>query len=147
MSDKSGKVSKKKYYLMEFLKIISAILPLLILVVIRHEKYIYSAWSAVRFSVGGIIALVVIVLTLLEKLHIKGLGWSLIGLALTWFLEKLIVDIQWIFLCFFVGMLLSTVFGICAANEKEKFTIEKTAETTAKQMETVIKKYHGSGRV
>ena len=147
MSDKSGKVSKKKYYLMEFLKVVSAILPLLILVTVRHERYIYSTWSAVRFSIGGIIALVVMVLTLLGRLHIKGLGLALIGLALTWFLEKLIVDIQWIFLCLFVGMLFSTIFGICAANEQEKFTIEKTAETTAKQMETVIKKYHKNGRV
>lgn len=143
----SDKVTKKKYWTLKILQIIFAVLPLVILVVIRRDKYIYSVASAIRFSMGGVLALLVIVFTLLNVLHVKGLGWAVICLALSYLLEGLIVDIQWIFLCLALGLFISKILGMYAAGEKEKYTINKSAETTAKQMEKVVAKYHGSGRV
>ncbi|MBQ9113912.1 MAG: hypothetical protein IJY05_03210 [Clostridia bacterium] len=143
----SDKVTKKKYWTLKILQIVFAVLPLIILVLIRKEKYIYSVSSAIRFSLGGVLALIVIVCTLLNVLHVKGLGWAVICLALSYLLENLIADIQWIFLCLTVGLFISKILGLYAVEEKEKFIINKSAETTAKQMEKVVKKYHGSGRV
>ena len=143
----ADKVTKKKYWTLKILQIVFAVLPLIILVAIRHERYIYSKVSAIKFSFGGLLALATIVFTLLGVLHLKGLGWAIIALALSWFLNSLIVDIQWIFLCLVIGLFISKILGLYAGEEKEKFVINKSAETTAKQMEKVVEKYHGSGRV
>ena len=143
-----GKVSRAKLIWLKILDIFVTILPLIVLVIIRHEEYIYSVGSAVGFSVGAIIAIVVIVLTVLDKLHLKGLGFAAVGLALCYFLRNVLNDIEWIFLCMLIGQIASKVVKYFIKREEENVTIEKTARETSKQVKAVMKDiFIGSGRV
>ena len=94
VKEKESKISSKKVWGLRTLDFFLTILPLVILVIVRHEKYIYSKTSAIGFSAGAVIAVVVIVLTIFKKLHLSGLAFSIIGLALCYFLRNLINDIE-----------------------------------------------------
>ena len=145
MGDKT--TSKRRYYLLNLLKGVAVILPLLILVTIRHERYVYSKSSAWGLTLGGILAVFVIMLCSFNALHLKGMGWSIILLLLSWFLENLLVDIQWILLCFMIGQVLSKMIGFFACEEKERVLIERGAAASSRRNEETYKKYHGNGRV
>ena len=145
MRDK--KVSKRKYYLLNFLKGLSLILPLLLLVVFRFDHYVYSKKSAICLSIGGLVTVFVIMLSAFKALCLKGFGWTIILLVLSWFLQDLIVDIQWILLCLAIGQVTSKIIGFFAEEENERVTIERGAEANARRNEEVYKKYHANGRV
>lgn len=137
------KVSKKRYLLFKALEVVLAILPLVGLVLIRHEKYIYSVGSAIELSAGAVIALVIIVGTFFKKLHLSGIAWSIMLLIMSWFLRALIDDLIVILLCLTIGLIASKIAGYFAGEEKERVTIERNAKETAKALQAM----QGSGRV
>ena len=139
--------SKGTYYFLKTLEVILSVLPLLILIIVRHEKYIYSTASAITISIGGVIAIVVIVLCILNQLHLGGLGWSIILFVLSWFLKNLLDDLQLILLCFMIGQVASKIVSIFSANENERVTTARTAKATAEQTAELIKTLQESGRV
>ena len=141
------KISKSKYYLLSFFKGVSLILPLLLLVIFRFDHYIYSKKSVICLSIGGFTTAFVIMLTAFNVLHLKGFGWTILLFVLSWFLQDLIVDIQWILLCLALGQVASKIIDFFAQEEKERVLIERGAEANARRNEEVYKKYHGSGRV
>ena len=143
----ADKTSKKRYWIFKILEIVFSVLPLLILVLIRHEKYIYSSTSAWEFSAGAIIALIVIVGTIFKKLHLNGIAWSIIFLVLSWFLRTLIDDLQLILLCLTIGLIVSKVCGFFAGEEEERVRVERSAKRNAEYTKAAIKEYHESGRV
>lgn len=145
----SDKVSSKKVWLLKTLDIVVTILPLIILVLIRHDKYIYSRGSAVGFSIGAVIAVAVIVLTVLDKLHLKALGASAVGIVLCYFLRNVLNDVEWILVCVFIGQLGSRIVNAFLSAERERVTIEKNARATSKQMKSVMQNiiFNGNGRV
>ena len=141
------KVSKGKYWILKSLEIITVLLPLIILVAIRHDRYVYSKSSAQGLTVGGIMAVTVIVLTALGKLHLRGLGWSILLLVMAYFLKNILDDLLLILLCVVIGQVLSRIFQHLAKNEEERVMLEKSACASAMHTEEIIKKYHKSGRV
>lgn len=144
----SDKVSSKKVWLLKTLDIVVTILPLVILVLIRHENYIYSKGSAVGFSVGAIIAVSVIVLTILDKLHLKALGVSAVGILLCYFLQNVLNDIEWILVCVLIGQIASRIVNAFLAVEKERVSIEKNAQATSRQVGSIVQNIlNGNGRV
>lgn len=147
VKEKEPKISSKKVWILRTLDFFLTILPLVILVIVRHEKYIYSKSSAIGFSAGAVIAFFVIVLTIFKKLHLSGLAFSIIGLALCYFLRNLINDIEWIFLCLLIGQVSSKIVGIFIRKEEESLTVKKTAKETSKQVAMVMQTFIGNGRV
>lgn len=144
----SDKVSSKKVLLLKTLDIVVTILPLVILVLIRHENYIYSKGSAVGFSVGAIIAVSVIVLTILDKLHLKALGVSAVGILLCYFLQNVLNDIEWILVCGLIGQIASRIVNAFLTVEKERVSIEKNAQATSRQVGSIVQNIlNGNGRV
>lgn len=142
----ANNTSKKRYWLLKSLELIATILPLCILIAIRHEKYIYSKNSAIAFSVGFFLAVFVIVLCVFEKLHLKGLGWSIVLFSISMFLENILDDIQWILLCFMMGQVTSKIIGLFAKGEDERVAIERSAKASAEKMAEAIGSYL-NGRV
>ena len=144
----SDKVSTKKVWILKTLDILVTILPLVVLVLIRHEKYIYSKGSAVGFSVGALIAVAVIILSILDKLHLKALGASVVGILLCYFLRNVLNDIEWILICVLIGQIASRIVNAILASEQERVSIEKNAKATSKQMASVMQSmFNGNGRV
>ena len=141
------RISKKKYWLLKTLEIVLAVLPLAVLVLIRHEKYIYSDTSAWELSAGAIITLVLIVGVIMKKLHLSGVAWSIMFFVLSWFLRALIDDLQLILLCLTVGLIASKIVGFFAGEENERVKVERTAKRNAEYTKAAIKEYHESGRV
>ena len=138
-----AKVSKKKYFLFKMLEIVLAILPLVGLVLVRHEKYIYSVGSAIELSAGAVIALVIIVGTFFKKLHLNGIAWSIMLLIMSWFLRALIDDLIVILLCLTIGLIASKIAGYFAEEESERVKMERGAIKTAE----VLQSMQNSGRV
>ena len=143
----ADKISKKKYYLLKFLEGFLMVLPLLILVAVRHEKYIYSTGSAISVSIGGVLIIILVACSILGALHLKGLGWSIALFVTCWFLKTLLDDVLLILLCFAIGQVMATILRFMAGNEKERVSMERNAAATAKQTERIVKKYIGNGRV
>lgn len=141
------KISCKKIWGLKFFDLIATIAPLVILIAIRHENYIYSKSSAIGFSVGAVIAFLVIVLIVFKKLHLGGLAFSAIGLILCYFLRNLINDLEWIFLCLFIGQAISKIIGFFIHREEENVKVKKTAKETSNQVKTLLETFIGSGRV
>ena len=144
----ADKVSSKKIWILKTLDIIVTILPLMVLVLIRHDKYIYSKGSAVGFSIGAVIAFVVVVLTILDKLHLKALGASVVGIALCYFLQNVLNDIEWILVCILIGQIASRIVNAFLVVEQERVSIEKNARATSSQVASVMQNFfNGNGRV
>lgn len=141
------RTSKTRYWLYKALEIVTVLLPLVILILFRHDKYVYSKSSAQGLTIGGTMAVVVIVLTALGKLHLKGLGWSVLLLVMTYFLKNVLDDLLLILLCVVIGQICSRIFQYLSKMEGERVMIERNAHATAVHTEEVIKKYHKSGRV
>lgn len=143
----ANKTSKKVYWILKALEVVLAILPLLILVLVRHDKYIYSSTSVWELSAGAVVAVIVIAGTIMKKLHLNGIGWSIILLVMSWFLRALIDDLQLILLCLTIGLIFSKVAGFFAGEEKERVLIERSAKKNAEYTKAAIKELQGDGRV
>lgn len=146
VNDKKS-VSCKKVIGLKSLDIILTVLPLIILVAVRHEKYIYSRSSAIGFSIGAVIAFAVIVLTIFKKLNLSGLAISIVGLILCYFLRDLINDLEWIFLCLLAGQVASKGIHVFIRREEEHVKEQKTAKEVSSHIKTALQEFFGSGRV
>ena len=142
-----NRVSKKRYWALKCLEVLLAVLPLAVLVLIRHEKYIYSVGSAIELSVGAVMALVVIAGTFFKKLHLNGIAWSIILLIMSWFLRTLIDDLIVILICLTIGLIASKIAGYFAGEEKERVTIERAAKRNAEYTKEALQGLQNSGRV
>lgn len=143
----ANKTSKRVYWILKALEVVLAVLPLFVLVLVRHEKYIYSNTSAWELSAGAVIALIVIAGTIMKKLHLSGIAWSIILLIMSWFLRALIDDLQLIFLCLTIGLIFSKAAGFLAGEEKERVQIERSAKKSAEYTKAAIQELQGDGRV
>lgn len=141
------KSSRARLWLFRILKMIMVILPLVILLIIRFDKYVYSKPAAQGLTIGGCMAVGVIALTALGQLKLRGLGWSILFLVMAYFLKSVLDDLLLILLCVVIGQVVSRIFELCEKHEEEQIIIERSAQASAVQTEEIIKKYHNSGRV
>lgn len=139
MSKEATETKKKnntliKLYVGSFL--VSA-LPLMMLVIFRWNTYVKSVPAgAIRLSIAGIIAAVVLLFKITGHLHIKSHFVWYVGFALFfWLIKSVANDLSLVFICAAIGDGVDEIFFQTAIKkERKKRDMEKQAEIIIEQM-------------
>lgn len=128
---------------------IITILPLVVLMLINFDKYVDTTPKAWKFTIGGMLALVLITMKALDKLkfpnRIVGLG---VVMVLTYLLQALLDDILLLLFMAFIGEFIDLVaFKTLIKKYKAELEREKTGDIVAEKVEAAVKKYITNGRV
>lgn len=128
---------------------LTSVLPLIICFVVNADKYIKTPSDAIRLCTGGAIAGILMLFATIGKLpvprRITGLG---VALIIAYLMQNILSDLILLLAMALLGELINCIFFSRAIRlTRENILIGKTADVTATQVEEVIKKYVGNGRV
>lgn len=127
---------------------IVSVLPLLITFMLNFGKYTESAEATVKLTLGGVIVLSLLLARTLGRTLPDGLGGMLLAFVVAFLLEAILADLVLLLGMFLLGECLDVIFlRRRIAKLREDILIDKTANATAAQVEDVIKRYVGGGRV
>lgn len=127
---------------------IVSVLPLLITFMLNFGKYTESAEATVKLTLGGVIVLSLLLARTLGRTLPNGLGGMLLAFVVAFLLEAILADLVLLLGMFLLGECLDVIFlRRRIAKLREDILIDKTANATAAQVEDVIKRYVGGGRV
>lgn len=147
-------MSKKgKLALLYIFSFIISIAPITIIIACNWSHYTKTPASTVSLSVGGIMAVGLIIVKTLGKMpqNVNRLVKYGILFGIVWLLEPIILDLKVLLGAAFLGELLDSLFFVRKIRQlKEEIYINKTAQATAdittKAVEEAIEKTLG-GRV
>lgn len=139
---------KLKLALLYILSILASVLPILIYFLVNLEKYTKTVPQTIKLCSGAGILLFFLFLKVIGKLHIpSGLTLYSIIFILAYLLESILNDLMIFAFFALVGELLSLIFDVVIRNKRAKLEKEKTASITAAEVEKIITKHVGGGRV
>lgn len=127
--------------------------PLVGMLIGNWPQYVKSAGDAVRLTLGGIMVVVILIMTSLGKLGVpRRIVVEAVLLALVYFLRPLLSDIGTILTVALIGEMVDFVLlKRVIKSTEERLIAEKTsdmaADKTASRMEEVLNNYFGGGRV
>ena len=126
-----------------------SVAPLLVCFIINWDKYAETPADTVKLCIGGVIALVFIFLKVIGKLKMpRRIVLFGVVFVMAYLLQPIIKDLMLLSGMALAGEFLDFVcFQRAIRITKENILIGKTADATTTQVEQVIKKYLGSGRV
>ena len=140
---------KRRLVLLRIGSFIVTILPLCIVVALKAgEWFSTSPSSGVKLAVGAMIAIALIALKVLGKVKIPSgiVGYGLV-FAMCYLLGPILEDLTLLSGMALLGEILdSALFRRAIKRTSENITIGKTADTTAAQVEAILKNYVGNGR-
>ena len=144
--DKKGKILKKEKTKLFFLCLggfLASVLPLLVLLLLKWDKYTAIPGGAVRLCFGGGAVAALILLKVLGKLKLPSrLTVMVIALVLCYLLEALIADLTLILWVAIIGEAVDCfLFAPFAKRTRERIAIAKTADATADRVEELLKQY------
>lgn len=128
---------------------LASIAPLLVILIIRWNKYVETPGDTVKLCFGGIILLFFVFMKVIGKLKVPSrvILFAVVFL-LSFLLDKLLADMLLLSGMALAGELLDLLcFQWVIRKIKQKLLIEKTADATSEKVEELFKKYSGSGRV
>lgn len=146
MSEKKRKPHLRLRQLVLFLARLAVLIgPLCSVLVANRERYFTTATEVVQIALGGTICIVFVVLLLLGVLKPPGTLF-VFGLVflMSWLLAPLLQDLFLLSGIAFASRFFdwALIEPLCRAN-KAKIGIRKTAQTTATEVEDVLKRYIG----
>ena len=125
-----------------------SILPLVITFMLNLGKYTASVEATVKLTIGGLIVLALLLARTLGRALPNGIGGALTAFLLAFLLEAILADLVLLLGMFLLGESLDIIFlRRKIANLREDILVEKTAVATVEQVEAVLRKYNGGGRV
>lgn len=115
--------SKIKIYMIIFLIVayISLFMPLGILIIAKHNEYFVNV-NGFKVTTGGCLAIVMVALAFsmgFKKLH-KTI-WATLLLAMVWFTQDILDHATPIIFCFWLGVVLFSIFEIPYSYFKKRF--------------------------
>lgn len=145
MSEKKKTNLKIKLFVLYISSFIVSVAPLLICFVLNRSKYVKAPGDTVKLCIGGLLVLVFIFLKVVGKLKMpRRIVLFGIVFLMTYLLQAILHDLLLLSGMALIGEILDYMFFQRAIRiTKENIVIGKTAETTAAQVEEVIKKYVG----
>lgn len=123
-----------KLYIGSFLV---SVLPLVALIIFRWDAYVKSVPAgALRLTIAGAIAVVVLLFKITGHLHIKSHFVWYVGLALFfWLIKSLANDLSLVFICAAIGEGIDEIFFQTAIKkERKQRDMEKQAQIIVDQM-------------
>jgi hypothetical protein len=128
-------------------------MPLIIAFAINWDKYVvYKGASKVStgisLSVGGILCVCLVVLSLIDKLpKVNGIFFTSFVFIIICLLEPLLQDLKLLWGVFLLGKLIDAIFfELPIKKVKQDILIEKGAIRTSAEVEKAVKKYLGGGQ-
>ena len=149
----SEKTKKPKYRLRLVLLYIGSfivtIAPLLVCFIANWDKYTKTPSDTVKLCIGGAIGLVFLFLKVIGKLGMpRRIVLFGIVFIMAYLLQAILADLILLSGMALAGEFLDLVcFQRAIRITKENILIGKTADATTSQVEQVLKKYLGNGRV
>ena len=127
---------------------IASVTPVAIVVIMNADKWFSTPRETVKIGIGAMIGIVLIILKVLGKIKMpRRLVTFGIVFAMVYLLSSLLPDMLLLTGMAFLGEVLDVLFFQWAIRStREQITAERTADVTAKQVESIIKRYVGSGR-
>jgi hypothetical protein len=115
----------------------------------KWDKYTTTPAATVKLCAGGVLVAVFILLAVLGRLKLPGRLWIIgILLGIVYFLEPLLPDLRMILTIALASEAVDMIlFRAAIKHTRERITVGKTANATTAQVEEILKKYIGSGRV
>lgn len=148
-----NKTKKPKYRLRLFFLYIGSFIvcvaPLSVYVFFNAERYIQTPTDTVKLCIGGFVALIFLFLKVIGKLGMpRRIVLFGVVFIMTWLLQSILADLLMLSGMALVGEFADTIFFQRAIRiTKENILIGKTATVTAEQVEQIIEKRLGNGRV
>lgn len=139
---------RTKLYLLEILRVVTILTPLLVIVIINRNDYFYNTASTVSMTIGGCVAVVLALLLSFDKLKVRSriIVFGVV-FGLVWALEPLIVDLKLLSGAAFLGEIVNTIFFEGRIKRLRRlWEAEEAAEINAQAQEKVVEKIIG-GRV
>lgn len=125
-----------------------SILPLFITFMLNFGKYTESVEATVKLTLGGLIVLGLLLARTLGRALPHGLGGTLTIFLIAFLLEAILADLVLLLGMFLLGECLDIIFlRRRIAKLREDMLVEKTANATAEQVEAIMQRYVGGGRV
>lgn len=121
--------------------LITSLAPLITCIAINWNDYVVAAGGQTwKLSVGGTIAVFLIVATMLGKLKMPGLKtFFAILLVVVFLIEPILADLKLLCACALGGQILNGfTFEIFAKKYQETITMEKQADINAKATQKVV---------
>ena len=143
------KKCKKRLARLSVLGFIFSTLPVVLCLIIKWNDYVSTVGEGVKLAFGAIFSLLCIAVMAIGKLRLPG-GFVLFAFVfvISYLLEAVLRDMVLISFLAMVGAAVdSFLFSPLIKRERARLNIEKTADTTTRQVEAVLKKYTGGGRV
>ena len=139
---------KRRLFLLSVGSFLVSVAPLLLCVVSNWGKYVKTPSDAVSLALGGMLALIFLLLKVLGKLKMpRRIVFYAAVFAMAYLLEALLDDLVLFSGMALLGEALDLIFFQRALRTtKESILVGKTADATATQVEAIVKKYIG-GRV
>ena len=143
------KKMKRRLILLQIGSFIVSIAPLLIVLIINWGEYTKTPGETVKLCIGGIMVLFFIFLKVIGKLRMpRRIVLFGVVFLMAYLLQAIMDDMILLSGMALLGEFLDLVcFQGFIKKLKENILIGKTANTTTEQVEQVIKKYIGNGRV
>ena len=151
MSEKKNKnkQNKKKLLTLYFFSFIASIFPLAAVLIINWDKYTETPEQSVKLCIGGLMAAVFIFLKVIGKLHMpRRIVLFGVVFIMSYLLQVILNDLVLLSGMALFGEVVDYLFFQRSIKTiKEQIFISKSADATAVQVEEVIKRYVGNGRV
>jgi hypothetical protein len=128
---------------------IISVAPLLIVMCFKWGDYTKTPTQTVKLCVGGIILLILVFLKVIGKLGVprRIVSFSVVFI-LAYLLQAVLNDLMLLSGMALLGEFLDFIcFQHAIRVTKENILVSKTANTTTEQVEKVLQKYLGNGRV
>ena len=135
-----GKLKRRKVALC-FIRFFVSVAPIAVAVGLNWNDYTRTVRSGVSLAAGGIIALVLIVLKLLNRMPKKVHGVIKYGIVfiVTYLLQDLLNDAVLLTGCAFVGELLDwAIFTLPIKKTEEKIALESSLDTVSEKISAKI---------
>ena len=128
---------------------IISIAPLIVILAIRWNRYTETPGDTVKLCIGGVICLALVFLKVIGKLKMpRRIVLFGIVFVMAYLLQAILDDLLLLSGMALAGEFLDFVcFQRAIRITKENILIGKTANATTQQVEEVLKKYVGNGRV
>lgn len=136
------KQMKNKLRILTILSFVTSILPVVLVVGINWDVYVKTTGDAVKLTFGGIIAVFLVLLKVMDKLKVPN-KFVLLGsvFVMSYLLQSILQDLTLLSGMAFLGEVLDCFFFQTPIKKlREAIMIEKTADATSSKIESIIDK-------
>ena len=150
MSEKQKKPNLKARLVWLYIgSFIVSIAPLVVYLIFNWRVYVKNPGETIKLTFGGILLVVLVFMKVIGKLKMprRVVAFGIV-FVMAYLLQSILNDLLLLSGMALLGEFVDfAIFQRAIKNTRENILVGKTADKTAEQVEEIIKKYIGNGRV